>query len=297
MRVGEILELNTFLAVAEEGGFSRAAARLGVSPSAVSQSVRRLEARLGTRMFARTTRSVALTEAGDRLLQEVRPALERLERADRAMAAAAETVAGRVRVSVPTVAMELLVAPALPALRTAYPGVRFEIAVEDRLVDLVAGRLDAVIRRGGLLEQNMVARRLSDDDDLILVAAPDYLSGGPRLETVRDLVRHERIVVRRPRSGAALPWRLRAGGDAADIRSTACVTVPDAASARRCAVAGLGVAYLARRFVADQLESGALRHVLPDWHGPLEGFHLMYRERGGLAPALRALADAVRSVG
>lgn len=176
MRAGEILELNTFLAVAEEGRFAPAAVRLAVTASAISQSIRRLEARLGVRLFTRTTRSVALTEAGEALLRQVKPALDQLASADSVVAGHQARSGGRARISVSAVAMELLVAPVLAGFRRAHPDFLLEIIAEDRLSDLVAQRYDAVIRRGELLEQDMIARRLSGDDHLVLVGSEANLA-------------------------------------------------------------------------------------------------------------------------
>jgi len=293
MRAGEILELNTFLAVAEEGRFAPASVRLGVTASAVSQSIRRLEARLGVRLFARTTRSVALTEAGDALLLQVKPALEQLARADRTAAERRTSSGGRARVSVSAVAMELLVAPVLVDFRRAHPGFVLEIVIEDKVSDPVARRYDAVIRRGELLEQDMIARRLSKDDRLVLVASETYLAGCDRLAHPRDLA-GRRIVIRRPRSGAALPWSLTRRDETVKVEGGASLTVESAIAARQYASEGLGVALLAHDFVAELLEAGSLRQVMPDWRWPVAGFHLMYADRGGRPLALQDLERAMR---
>jgi DNA-binding transcriptional LysR family regulator len=292
MRAGEILELNTFLAVAEEGRFVSAAARLGVTASAVSQSVRRLEARLGVRLLARTTRAVALTEAGNALLLQIKPPLELLERADRSVAEQLAQSAGRARISVSAVAMELLLVPVLPDFRSTHPDFQLEIVVEDRITDPVAKRYDAVIRRGELLEQDMIARRLDKDDALILVTSESYLSEAGGLLHPRDLGRH-RIVIRRPRSGATVPWSLARRGETMKIQGPARLTVESAVAARQYAMAGLGIALLAHGFVADALRAGTLRRVLPDWQWPVAGFHLMYAVRGGLPPALLDLERTI----
>ncbi|MDR3517903.1 MAG: LysR family transcriptional regulator [Azospirillaceae bacterium] len=293
MWMGEIAELNTFLAVAREGSFSRAAAQLGVTPSGVSQSIRRLERRLDVRLFVRTTRSVTLTSAGEALASHIAPAFERLARAEQIASIAGGTMSGCVRINVPTVAMELLIAPILASFRSQHRAVRLEITIEDRLIDMVAGRFDAVIRRGNLLEQDMFARRLSDDDRLILVAAPAYLDRGRPLATAGELLHHERIVVRRPRSGALSPWRLQRGAEHVEIRAAAAITAFDAAAARQCAVSGLGIACLAAQFVSGHLARGELIHLIPEWGWSLPGFHLMYAHAHGLAPVLEALRAAI----
>lgn len=293
MRAGDVLELNTFLAVAEEGRFAAAASRLGVTASAVSQSIRRLEHRLGVRLFTRTTRAVALTEAGDALLLEVKPALDRLARADASVSRTQHGLGGRARISVSAVAMELLLMPILPAFQREHRKFQLEIFVEDSVTDPVAKRYDAVIRRGELLEQDMIARRLAKDDTLVLVASESYLSEAGRIRHPRDLAPH-RIVIRRPRSGATMPWSLARRGETVKIQGTARLTVESAITARQHAMAGLGIALLAHDFVADGLRAGTLRRVLPDWHWPVAGFHLMYAVRGGLPPALLDLERTIR---
>ncbi|MBZ9726294.1 LysR family transcriptional regulator [Mesorhizobium sp. CO1-1-11] len=296
MRAGEILELNTFLAVAEEGRFASAAVRLGVTPSAVSQSIRRLEARLGIRLFVRTTRSVALTEAGDALVRQVKPALDQLSTADRMVADHQGHPTGRARISVSAAAMELLIAPILPGFRDAHPDFALEIVVEDRLADPVARRLDAVIRRGNLLEKDMIARRLSKDDRLVLVASESYLAHAGPFTDPHHLARH-RILIRRPRSGAGLPWSLSRNRETVRIDGEVSLTVDSAIAARQFAIAGLGIALLAHEFVAAQVKAGLLHLVMPDWQQPVAGFHLMYVHRGNLPSPLWELERAIRQPG
>lgn len=296
MRAGEILELNTFLAVAREGRFAAAAAQLGVTPSAVSQSVRRLEARLGARLFIRTTRSVTLTEAGEVLLREVRPALNALAGAERALIERREHAGGRARISVPAVAMELLIAPILADFRRAHPAFRLDIMVEDRLTDPVAHRYDAVIRRGDLLEQDMIARRVSHDDRLILVASEAWLASRKPLGHPQDLAL-DRIVIRRPRSGAVIPWSLVRHDEAVALRGGSSLVAENATAARDYARSGLGVALLAHDFVAGMVRDGTLRWILPEWSAPLAGFYVMYAHRGLMPAALDDLIHDMASSG
>lgn len=293
MRAGEIVELNVFLAVAEEGRFAPAAVRLGVTASAVSQSIRRLEKRLMVRLFVRTTRSVALTEAGEALVRQVAPAFEQLTNAERLVTQRDSRLTGRARISVSTIAMELLIAPVLSDFRSAHPDFALEIFVEDKLVDPVARRYDAVIRRGDLLERDMIARRLSQDDQLTLVASPAYLDGRGQIAHPHDLDR-DRIVIRRPRSGAALPWLLTRSGETVRIDKAPSLTVEGAIAARQFAAAGCGIALLPTEFVAAQLEKGTLCLVMPEWRCPLVGFHLMYPHRGGLPHGVSDLERAIR---
>ncbi len=293
MRAGEIIEFNTFLAVAETGRFASAAVRLGVTASAVSQSVRRLEDRLGLRLFVRTTRSVALTEAGEALLRQVKPALDQLAKVDSTMADGSNSTVGRARISVSGAAMELLIAPILPAFRAAHPGFTLEIVVEDKIADPVAARYDAVIRRGNLLEKDMIARRLSDNDRLVLVASGRFLAQEGPFTHPRDLGRH-RILIRRPRSGAALPWALSRNMETVRVDAEASLIVDSAIAARQFAMAGLGIALLAHGFVVTELKTGLLHLVMPDWQQPVEGFHLMYVHRGQLPPPLWEFERAIR---
>lgn len=288
MRAGEILELNTFLAVAREGRFSKAAVQLSVTPSAVSQSIRRLEARLDTRLFSRTTRSVALTDAGEALLRKVRPALDALADAERVLAQEPGPAGGKARISVPAVAMELLIAPILTEFRQAHPAFHLDIVVEDRLTDAIIHRYDAVIRRGDLLEQDMIARRISKDDRLILVASDAWLASRKLPAHPGDLTPH-RIVIRRPRSGAILPWALACEDEAVTMRGGASLVTESALAARQYAISGLGVALLAHDFVAEMVGDGTLRWLFPDWSSPVAGFYMMYAHRGTLPHALQDL--------
>ena len=296
MRAGEILELNTFLAVAREGRFSKAAVQLGVTPSAVSQSVRRLETRLDTRLFTRTTRSVALTDAGEALLLEVRPALDALADAERVLARERRRTGGKARIGVSAVAMEMLIAPILMEFRRAHPDFDLDLVVEDRLTDAVANRYDAVIRRGDLLEQDMIARRISRDDRLILVASNEWLASQKSLRHPRDITPH-RIVIRRPRSGAILPWALARRDEAIAMRGGTSLVAESALAARHYAVHGLGVALLAHDFVADMVSEGTLRWILPEWNSPVAGFYMMYAHRGHLPHALNDLLRRMRMLG
>ncbi|WP_159982404.1 MULTISPECIES: LysR family transcriptional regulator [unclassified Novosphingobium] len=288
MKAGEILELNMFVAVGRTGRFAAAAVQLSVTPSAVSQSIRRHEARLGTRLFSRTTRSVSLTEAGQTLLAEVGPALDALSLAERTLIAGQRQSVGKARLSVSTVAMELLLAPVVADFRQAYSGFHLDIVVEDRLTDQIAQHYDAVIRRGDLLEQDMIGRRLSGDDRLILVASDAWAAGRPPPVHPRDLA-PDRIVIRRPRSGAILPWSIARADEAITLRGSSGLIVEQATAARQYALNGLGVALLAHNFVSGFLDNGQLQWILPEWSAPLAGFYMMYAHRGHLAPPLEDL--------
>lgn len=200
--------------------------------------------------------------------------------------------AGRARISVPAVAMELLIAPVLADFRRAYPAFQLDIIVEDRLTDPVAQQYDAVIRRGDLLEQDMIARRLSADDRLIMVASTAWLDSRGLPQHPRDLAA-DRIVIRRPRSGAILPWSLSRSDEAVTMRGASSLVVENAPAARDYALSGLGVALLARAFVEEMLADGRLHLILPEWSASLSGFYLMYVHRGHLAPPVGDLMQRI----
>jgi DNA-binding transcriptional LysR family regulator len=222
----------------------------------------------------------------------VKPALDQLAGSHN-IVADGNKAKDRARISVSGAAMELLIAPILPAFRADHSGFTLEIVVEDRIVDPVAGRFDAVIRRGSLLEKDMIARRLSKDDRLVLVASGSYLAQQNPFTHPRDVGR-DRILIRRPRSSAALPWLLTRTLETVRVDADAILIVDSAIAARQFAMAGLGVALLAYEFVAAQLKAGLLCVVMPEWQQPVEGFHIMYVHRGHLSPPLWELERAIR---
>jgi DNA-binding transcriptional LysR family regulator len=291
MREGRTTELRTLVEVVRHRSFAKAAAALGLSASAASQAIARLEARLGRALIDRTTRVVRPTPLGARLSAAAEPALDQLDDVYRLIEASGAEPGGTIRLSIPHVAMELVVGPALAGFARAHPGVVLEISVEDRLVDLAEERLDAGIRRGHLVEPTTIAHRVSPDDELLPVAAPAYLreQGTPREPA--DLREHRLIGIRRRLQGTVPPWRLQRGERAASVAVAGVLVVDDPVIARRAAIDGLGVAHLARAFVARELAEGSLVWAPDSWATPIAGFHLFYPRRLDDSAPLKLLRD------
>lgn len=285
--------MQAFAAVAERGGFARAAGPLGVTRSAVSQGIKRLETRLGTKLLNRTTRGVSLTPAGEQLLEVLRPLLRELDRAPDVVANYQHEPVGHVRLTASRVATEIVLEQRLGPFLTRYPRVSVEVSVSDRLEDLVRGRYDAGLRRGELIEQDMIAQRVTPDTRLVCVASEGYLAEHGAPAAPADLQGRRCIMVRRLTSGAVSPWEFSRDGEQAAVKPRQALVVDDARLARAAALSGAGVARLAEDFVAGELAAGRLHSILPDWAPPFGGFHIYYAGRQA-TPALRALAGFLR---
>lgn len=288
--------LSAFLAVAEAGGFTGAAARLGVSPAAVSQAVRALEGRLGTLLFVRTTRRVGLTEAGTALLARVRPATAEIAAAVEAAGAMGLEPTGLLRLTVPRMAVPLVVEPVVPALRRSHPRIAVEIAVDDATVDVTARGYDAGIRIGEYVERDMVAVRLTRDIAWSVVGSPAYLDARGRPARPEDLTGHEAIRYRFPTSGALYRWEFERDGRALTVDPPGSLIVNDGGLLFAFARAGLGLAYVADIAVAAELASGALEPVLQPFLPRSPGLFLYFPRRAQDQPKLRAFIDVARAV-
>ncbi|TSD90591.1 LysR family transcriptional regulator [Mycobacterium sp. KBS0706] len=287
--------LSAFLAVAEAGGFTGAAARLGVSPAAVSQAVKALESRLGTLLFVRTTRRVGLTEAGAALLARVGPATMEIASAIEAAGEMASVPTGLLRLTVPRMAVPLVVEPVVAALRRSHPRIAVEIAVDDATVDLTARGYDAGIRIGEYVERDMVAVRLTRDIAWSVVGSPAYLDARGRPERPEDLTRHEAIRYRFPASGAIYRWEFERDGRALTVDPPGSLIVNDGDLLLAFARAGLGLAYVADIAVAAELASGALEPVLQPFLPRTPGLFLYFPRRAQDQPKLRAFIDVARA--
>lgn len=285
--------LAVFACVARHASFSRAAIELGMSASALSQSVRALEQRLGVRLLHRTTRRVGLTEAGGQLLRETQPALARIGGALQALEEGRDVPAGRLRVTAPRIAVERLVLPHLPAFCARYPQVEVELEVQAALTDLVAEGFDAGIRLGESLAEGMVAVPLGPPQRLVVVGAPAYLHGRPAPATPEALAAHACIRYRRS-DGRLMPWEFTRDGQDFSIDVGGGPIFNDSGLGRRMAIAGLGLAQVFEAAAADDLAAGRLRRMLDDWQPPFPGFHLYYPSREQLAPKLRVFVDFLR---
>ncbi|WP_342236703.1 LysR family transcriptional regulator [Inquilinus sp. OTU3971] len=288
--------LSAFLAVAEAGGFTGAAARLGVSPAAVSQAVKALEGRLGTLLFVRTTRRVGLTEAGAALLARVGPATAEIAAAIEAAGAMGSVPAGLLRLTVPRMAVPLVVEPVVAALRRSHPRIAVEIAVDDAAVDVTARGYDAGIRIGEYVERDMVAVRLTRDIAWSVVGSPAYLDARGRPERPEDLTRHEAIRYRFPASGAIYRWEFERDGRALTVDPPGSLIVNDGGLLFAFARAGLGLSYVADIAVAAELASGELEQVLRPFLPRTPGLFLYFPRRAQGQPKLRALIDVARAV-
>lgn len=287
-------ELTAFLAVAREKSFTRAAAQLGVSQSALSHTVRALEERLGVRLLTRTTRSVAPTEAGERLVRSVGPRLDEIEAELTALSALREKPAGTIRITAGEHAADAVLWPAIAQLLPDYPDIKVEIIVDYGLTDIVAERYDAGVRLGEQVAHDMIAVRIGPDMRMAVVGAPAYFAGRPKPRTPRDLTTHNCINLRLPTYGGLYAWEFEKAGRELKVRVEGQLIFNTAALRMNGVLAGLGLAYLPEDQVKAHLADGRLVRVLADWCGPFPGYHLYYPSRRQATPAFSLLVDALR---
>jgi len=286
--------LNAFIAVARRRSFAAAARDLGVSTSALSQSVRQLEARLGVTLLNRTSRTVAPTDAGQRLLEHAGAAVDQALESLRTVTAKPGEITGRVRLTVPTAAVPLILAPLLPRFAERHPGVEVEVQVENRFVNIVAEGYDAGVRLSEAIERDMVQIRLTEPGRFVVVAAPAYLARRGTPEQPTDLLQHDCIGIRG--SGARYVWELERGKKAWRVPVEGPVTTGDPELMRLLAVAGVGLMYAFEPVVADDLRHGRLRIVLEPYAAAVPGFFLYFPSRAQVSPALRAFVDEAREL-
>jgi DNA-binding transcriptional LysR family regulator len=287
-------DLSAFVAVAQAHSFTKAAARLGISPSALSHAMRGLEERLGVRLLARTTRSVAPTEAGERLLTVVLPHLQGIESELSALNLLRDIPAGTIRLTASEHAAYTVIYPVLARLAADYPEIKIEVNVDNMLADLVAGRFDAGIRLGEHVERDMVAVRIAPDMRMAIVGTPAYFERHPRPETPQDLTQHECIGIRLPTHGGLLPWEFDKDGRSITVRVEGQLIFNTNSLALRAVLDGLGLGYCLDDMAAEAIADGRLIRVLEDWCEPFPGYHIYYPSRRQLSPALRLLIDALR---
>ena len=293
MERGTLNDLLAFAAVARERSFTRAAAVLGMSPSALSHAMRGLEERLGVRLLARTTRSVAPTEAGERLLQSLNPALSDIEGGLEALAEWRDNPSGTVRITTFAYAARMVLVPKLPAFLLVHPDINVEVIIQDGLTDIVASGFDAGIRLGETVDKDMIAVRVGPELRTVVVGTPSYFARIPPPETPYDLERHACIGYRLTTSGGLLPWEFEKDGKEINIRTSGPLIVNDGELPAAAVRAGVGLGYLMEHDVADEIASGALVQMLDDWCPPFPGFHLYHPSRRQSPPALRALIAAL----
>ncbi|GGC66535.1 LysR family transcriptional regulator [Siccirubricoccus deserti] len=287
-------DLEAFLAVARERSFTRAAAKLGVSQSALSQTLRGLEARLGLRLLTRTTRSVAPTEAGERLLQTLGPAFDQIDATLAALSAFREKPSGTIRISAGEHPVDTILMPALERLLPDYPDIRVEVDVDNTLTDIVAGRYDAGIRFGEQVAKDMIALRIGPDMRMAVVGAPSYFARRPRPNVPQDLTEHACINIRLPTHGSLYAWELQKGKHEIKVHVEGPLVFNVAPLLLRSALAGLGLACVFEDQVQEHIAEGRLVRVLADWCPPFPGYHLYYPSRRQPTPAFALLVEALR---
>ncbi len=287
-------DIAAFLAVARERSFTRAAAQLGVSQSALSQTVRGLEARLGLRLLTRTTRSVSPTEAGERLARAAEPRLAEIEAELASLSALRDKPSGTIRITAHDHAVQTVLWPVLQVFLPAYPDIRVELVIDYGLTDIAAGGLDAGVRVGEMIAQDMVAVRIGPDLRSAVVAAPSYFADRPKPRTPQDLTSHTCINLRLPTHGGLYPWEFEKKGRDIRVRVEGQLTFNGSLPMREAAVAGFGLAYLPEDTVQEQLADGRLIRVLADWCPPYSGYHLYYPSGRQPTAAFTLLVEALR---
>jgi len=287
-------DLTAFLAVARARSFTRAAAGLGVSQSALSQTIAGLEERLGVRLLTRTTRSVAPTEAGERLLARIGPHFDGIEAELAALGELREKPAGTIRITASEHAAATRLWPVLARFLPRYPDIKVELSVDSGLTDIVAERFDAGVRLGEQVEKDMVAVRIGPDLRMAAVAAPAYLARHPAPQTPHDLARHDCINLRLPTLGGFYPWEFEKDGRALNVRVEGRLAFNNTRLILQAAEAGFGIAFLPEDHVRAALAAGRLARVLADWSPYFPGFHLYYPSRRQPTPAFALLVEALR---
>lgn len=287
-------DLLAFVAVAREASFTRAAAQLGVSQSALSQTIRALEARLGIRLLARTTRSVSPTEAGDRLLATLAPRFEEIEAEVAALSELRDKPAGTIRITTVDHAADVILLPKLAKLLPDYPDIKVEINTDYRLVDIVEQRFDAGVRLGDQVAKDMIAVRIGPDMPMAVVGSPAYFAKRPPPKKPQDLIEHLCINIRLPTYGGLYAWEFKKGKHELNVRVDGQLVVNGMPQLVSGALGGLGLACTLKDRVQEHIDAGRLRSVLEDWCPTFPGYHLYYPSRRQSSPAFALLVNALR---
>jgi DNA-binding transcriptional LysR family regulator len=290
----DLNDIVAFLAVARERSFTRAAAKLGISQSALSQTLRGLEARLGLRLLTRTTRSVAPTEAGERLLRAAGPRLEEIDAELAALSELRDKPSGTIRITAHDHALRAILWPALEKLLPGHPDIKVEIVIDYGLTDIVAERYDAGVRSGEMVAKDMIAVRIGPDMRTAVVGAPSYFASRPRPKTPQDLTAHACINLRLPTHGGLYAWEFQKGNRELKVRVEGQLVFNGTGPMLDAALAGFGLAYVPEDTVHEHLADGRLIRVLADWCPPYPGYHLYYPSRRQPTPAFALLVDALR---
>jgi DNA-binding transcriptional LysR family regulator len=297
MRRENFSDLAVFLTVAEERSFTRAANKLGTSQSAVSQVIRRVENSMGFKLLNRTTRSVALTEAGEQLIETLRPAFDDIQARIAALNALRERPSGTVKITSGRHAAETVLWPAIALLLRDYPDVTVELSIDHALTDIVQERFDGGVRLGEQVTKDMVAVKIGPELRMVVVGSPEYLARYGIPQSPHDLTTHRCFNIRQSSKGGLYVWEFEKDGRALNVRVEGPLILNDSNLIFKAAEAGLGLAFVMEDMIGPQLASGRLVRVLEDWCPPFAGYHLYYPDRRQVTPAFRLLIDALRYTG
>ena len=294
MQRGNLDDLRALVAVGRERSFTKAAAKLGVSQSALSQTIRQLEIRLGVRLLTRTTRSVSPTEAGERLLRTVEPRFEEIDAELATIAELREKPAGTIRITATEHAIESVLVPKLAKLLRQCPDIKVEMIADYGLTDIVAGRYDAGVRSGEQVAKDMIAVQVGPDLRMAVVGSPSYFKNRPEPKRPQDLVAHNCINLRLPTHESVYAWEFEKNGRELRVRVEGQLTFNATSQQINAAVAGLGLVYAPEGMVRPYIARGKLRQVLDDWCQPYSGYHLFYPSRRQSSAAFSLVVDALR---
>ena len=294
MRRETVSDLVAFLAVAREQSFTKAAAKLGVSQSALSQTIRSLEARLGLRLLSRTTRSVSPTSAGERLLATVGSHFEEIDAELAALSELREKPAGTIRITAGEHAAYTVIQPALAKILPSYPDIKIEIHVDYGFIDIVALRYDAGVRTGEQVAKDMIAVRIGPEMRMAVVGSPSYFEKHPLPKRPQDLMEHNCINLRLPTHGGLYAWEFEKGKREFHMRVDGQLIFNTIRQRLEAALAGLGLAYMPEDVAQPHIAQGNLARVLEDWCAPFPGYHLYYASRRQTSPAFAVLVEALR---
>jgi DNA-binding transcriptional LysR family regulator len=290
----KVNDLQAFLAVARDQSFTKAAARLGITPSALSHTIRALEERLGVRLLARTTRNVAPTEAGERLMRSIAPLFDQIVAEVEALGELRDKPAGTIRITCTDDSIELYLRPKLARFLKNYPDVTLELFVDYGFTNVVEERFDAGIRLGEAISKDMIAVRISPDWRLAVVGSPAYFERCPPPKTPYELTNHACVNIRHRPSGAIYAWEFEKDGQELTVKCEGQLVFNSIVHVLNGAVDGIGLAYVPEALTAPYLADGRLKEVLADWCPYFQGFHLYYPNRRQTSPAFSAFVDAFR---
>jgi DNA-binding transcriptional LysR family regulator len=297
MQRGHLDDLLAFVAIGREKSFTKAAAKLGVSQSALSHTIRALETRLGVRLLTRTTRSVSPTDAGERLLHTLGPRFEEIEAELAAVSELRDKPAGAIRITATEHALNTILWPKLVKLLRQYPDIKVEVIIDNGLTDIVAQRFDAGVRAGEQVAQDMIAVRIGPELRTAIVGAPSYFRKRPEPKRPQDLIGHDCINLRLSTHGGLYAWEFEKGGRELKVRVEGQLTFNGTFQMLNAALSGFGLAYVPEDLVQPHLAKGRLKRVLEDWCLPYAGYHLYYPSRRQPSAAFALLVESLRHRG